>query len=76
MKMLRIFICLFPLLNMNNIYYADSKYFSTFGETWQDYSEKGLKILDFVTLKKDLNSRFSSKERFFKSKIFLKICHR
>ena len=73
MKNLRIFICLFPLLNfMNNIYCGDSKYFSTFGETWQDYSEKGLKISDFVTLKKDVNSRFSSKERFLKTKISLR----
>ena len=65
MKILRIFICLFLLLNLlNNVYCGDSKYYSTFGETKQDYGEKGLKISDFVTLKKDLKSRFSSKGIF------------
>ena len=59
MKTLRIFICLLNLID--NIYCGDLKYYSTFGETKQDYGEKGLKILDFVTLKKDLNSRFTSK---------------
>ena len=40
------------------------QHFSTFGETKEDYDAEGSNIVDFVTLKKDLNSRFTSKGIF------------
>ena len=40
------------------------QHFSTFGETREDYDAKGSNIVDFVTLKTDLKSSFSSKGRF------------